>query len=179
MSVASISPVRRTTRVLAAVGLLLLLAVPAAAAYEGEVAKTVTITAPAGGIPCGVNTPVSATLLDSNGQPAGQAPVTWTFTKVVSSQDSIVDPNTTSNAQGVATTEVWLDCIAGDRRLEARSGDAVGGAVLGITGAPAGLPNTATQSLHSDATPAWTLALAGIAMLLGGILGIRTIVART
>ncbi len=170
----------KATGIVAAAGLMLLLAVPAVSAYEGEVAQTVTVTPPAGGVPCGVNTPVSATLIGKDGQPVADAPVTWSFTKVVSSQDSIVEPNTTSNAEGVATTEVWLDCIEGQRQLQAASGDAVGGAVLGVTGVPAGLPNTATSLSHGgDVTPPWTLALAGIAMLIGGIMGIRTIVART
>lgn len=163
----------RLARTLAAAGLLLAIAVPAVAAYEGQVAESVSVTTPTGVLPCKTEFPVSATILDANGLPIANADVTWTLTVVVSSQDAIVDTTTTTDADGVATTMVYLDCIVGDREVEARVGDAFAGAVLGITSA--GLPNTSTPT---NQTPPLMLALAGAAVLAGGILGLRSIVAR-
>ena len=170
-------------RTAAAAGLLLALAVPAVAAYEAEVPQSVTVTAPTGTLPCGTAFPVSATILDTNGTPVPGAEVTWSFKTFVSSQDSIVDLTTTSDANGVATTRVWLDCIVGERQVEARSGNAVGGAVLGITeagvaagtGGTGGLPSTSTPV---NQTPPLMLAFAGFAVVLGGVMGIRSIVAQ-
>jgi hypothetical protein len=163
----------RVGRTVAAAGLLLALAVPVVAAYEGQVAESVSVTTPSGTLPCGTEFPVSATVLDANGQPVTDSAATWSLTTVVSSQDSIVDTTTTTDANGVATTMVWLDCIVGDREIEARVGAAFGGAVLGITST--GLPNTSTPT---NQTPPLMLALAGAAVLAGGILGLRSIVAR-
>lgn len=163
----------RLARTMAAAGLLLALTVPAVAAYETPVAQSVSVAAPSGTLACKTEFPVSATILDANGQPIANTDVTWTLTTVVSSQDSIVDGTTTTDANGVATTNVWLDCIVGERQIEARVGDAFGGAVLAITSG--GLPNTSTPT---NQTPPLMLAIAGVAVVLGGILGLRSIVAR-
>ena len=168
--------IARVARLLAAAGLIAALSAPAVIGYQGEVAGTVTVTPPEGRIQCRTEAPVSATILNKDGQPIADTTVTWKLTTIVSSQDSIVNPTTTTDANGVATTRVWLDCIAGDRRIEARVGEAFGGAVLGVTGVGVGLPNTSTDA--SAGTPAWALAIAGAAVLVGAILGLRTIVAR-
>jgi hypothetical protein len=176
--------VRSGIRLAAATGgfLLFLVAAPAALAYEAEVAQSIVVTPPSGTLPCGAEFPVSATILDSNGQPIVGAEATWTLVVSISSKDAIVEVKTTTDANGVATTHVWLDCVVGERQVEARVGNAVGGAVLGITsqavqagGGTAGLPDTSTPH---DQTPPLLLALAGAAMLTGGVMGIRTIVAQ-
>ena len=175
---ARIVGVGRLGRALAATGLLLALAVPAVAAYETPVAQSVTVTAPSGTLACKTEIPVSATILDANGLPLANTAVTWSMTTAVSSQDAILDVTTTTDANGVATTKVYLDCIVGQRSVEARAGTAFGGAVLGITSVPAGtgsLPNTSTPS---NQTPPLLLALAGLAVVFGGALGIRSIVAQ-
>ena len=166
-------PKLRILRVLAATGLLALLVAPTVAAYETPVPQSVTVSVPSGTLPCGSPFAVSATVLDANGQPIADAEATWTLTTVVSSKDAVVDPTSITDANGVATNQVYLDCVAGEREVEARVGDAFGGAVLGITSA--GLPNTSTPPAQ---TPMWALALATAAVMLGGILGLRTIVAR-
>jgi hypothetical protein len=167
----------------AAAGLLLALAAPIVAAYEAEVPQSVTVTAPTGTLPCRSAFPVSATILDTSGTAVPGVEVTWTLKTVVSSQDAIVDVTTTSDANGVATTSVYLDCIVGERQVEARAGTAIGGAVLGITtagvaagtGGTGGLPNTSTPPSQ---TPPLMLAVAGFAVVLGGVMGIRSIVAQ-
>ena len=163
----------RVARTLAAAVLLLAFAVPAVAAYEGQVAESISVTVPSGTLPCNVPFPVSATVLDAAGLPVTDSAATWTLTTIVSSQDAIVDTTTITDSNGVATTMVVLDCIVGERVIEARVGDAFGGAVLGITAGS--LPNTSTPP---NQTPPLMLALAGVAIVFGGILGLRSIVAR-
>ena len=169
----------RFARIAAATGLLLALAAPVVAAYEAEVPQSVTVTAPTGTLPCRTAFPVSATILDTTGKAVPNVEVTWTLKTVLSSQDAILDVKTTSDANGVATTRVYLDCIVGERQVEARAGAALGGAVLGITsassGGKSGLPNTSTPS---NQTPPLLLAVAGMAVMVGGIMGMRTIVAQ-
>ena len=162
---------------LAGVAAVILALVTSATAlgYVTTPAAAVTIGTPGGTLQCGVNTTVTATIVDSAGKPIAGKPVDWSFTSSPSSADKINRTPTNTNADGVATTTVVLACVAGNRYLHAVA-DAVGAsAVLGVTAA--GLPNT--SALPSE-TPAQGLPLVGtllavLAMAVGGAFALRQI----
>ncbi len=144
--------------------LLTALAAPAVLGYAGQVTGQVSVSGPSGTIVCNTPVTVSATVLDVNGKPFDNTPVTWSFASGTAKPGDKISPTTsTTNASGVATTTVTLACVAGSRTVNATSGTFVGGAVLGITSA--GLPNTSTSV--PAGTPAWEFAIAALAVLAG------------
>ena len=105
-------------RVLAAGSLLVLAGALPVSAADPE-AASVTITVPTAPIACRVETEVSALVLDAAGATIAGKTVTWSIMPVASSQDSVVDYETTTGSQGVAITRIWIDCIPGARALSA------------------------------------------------------------
>jgi hypothetical protein len=112
----SMSHASRALRVLTAGSLLVIAgALPVSAA--DPTAATVTITVPDAPIVCRVETEVSALVLDAAGATIAGTTVTWSIMPVASSQDSVVEYETTTGSQGVATTRIWSDCTPGSLQL--------------------------------------------------------------
>lgn len=144
-------------------GGLLLAAVLAATAfgYAGEVAATVEVSGPSGPQAC--NTPITITALieDIDGNPIEGQPVTWSFVSGNVSGDTILDTTTTTNASGIATTQVQFACSPHSVTFQALADAATGTVVLAASGEA--LPRTDTAPASS--LPA--MALAALAVLIG------------
>jgi Bacterial Ig-like domain (group 1) len=143
-------------------GLLLATVVAATAiGYAGEVAATVEASGPSGLQAC--NTPITITALveDIDGKPIEGQPVTWSFLSGSVSGDTILDTETTTNASGIATTQVQFACSPRSVTIQALADDATGTMVLALSGE--GLPRTDTAPASS--LPA--MALAALAVLIG------------
>ena len=162
---------------LAGVAAVILALVTSATAlgYVTTVAAAVTVAGPGGTLQCGVNTTVTATIVDSAGKPIAGQPVDWSFTSSPSSADKINRTPTTTNADGVATTTVVLACVAGNRHLQAVADAVRASAVLGVTAA--GLPNTSTlpSETPTQGIPLVGTLLAVLAMAVGGAFALRQI----
>jgi hypothetical protein len=104
---------------------------------------------------------VTATIEDIDGNPIEGQPVTWSFLSGNISGDTILDTSTTTNANGVATTQMRFACSPHSVTFQAQADAATGTGVLGITGE--GLPRTDTATESSF--PA--MALAALAVLIG------------
>ncbi len=161
----------RVSRVAAASLLLLAVAAPAAFAYSGQIARTLTMNGPSGNVTCNSDVPVSTTVLDASGNAVGNQSVAWAFDAGDRDGDTVTTAATTTDGSGVASTSVRLACVAGQRTLFAHAGDAVGSLVLGVQAA--GLPRTDTQS-----EPNWTLIASVLVAFLGFALASRRILVR-
>ena len=148
---------------LAAVGaaalLLLSVAASAAIAYQGQIPTQVTVAGPQGTLICNRGVTLTATVLDSGGNPVDNQAVVWTFGAGQVAGDQIVTPSTITNASGVATTTVTLASVVGSRTIVATAGPASGQIVL-VLGKT--LPCTSTDPGSTDpgSTPLWPYALA-------------------
>jgi hypothetical protein len=169
------SRVTHALRVVASAWLLLLVGVIPAAAADPEPA-TVTITVPEAPIACRVETEVSALVLDAGGATIAGAAVTWSLMPVASSQDAVVEGETTTGSQGVATTRVWIDCIPGPRTLNATAGAVT--ASVDLTISTAGMPETSTRPSEvptsEGMTPISVALVAGSALAGLALFGLRT-----
>ena len=150
---------------------LALVSATTAFGYAAEVAAAVTVGGPGGTLECGVPITVTATIVDSAGNPISGQPVDWTFASSPSSADEINATPTTTDANGVATTTVTFACVSGNREIRATADGVAGEAVLGVTAV--GLPRADT--LPSEAPPFATL-LAALAVLVGGGIMVRRLV---
>lgn len=162
----------RLVRILAASALIVGLCVPAVAAADGPVAATITITPPAAPIVCRVETKVSALVLDAGGATIAGKTVTWEIMPFASSQDNW-SPNTSdTGSQGVATTEVWIDCIPGLRTLHAKADgvDQTVDLVVSDAGMPPATYAEAASASNGPAGPGLPLAAALAAAGLAGLL---------
>jgi len=140
---------------------LILIAAASVSAYSGQVAALVLASGPSGPQPCGTPITVTATVEDIDGNPIEGQPVTWSFLSGNVSGDTILDTSTTTNASGVATTQMKFACTPHSVRFQAAADAATGTGVLGITGE--GLPRTDTAT--DSSFPA--IALAALAVLIG------------
>lgn len=170
----------RVLRLVAAGALLVAAGAMPVAAADPTVA-TVTITVPQAAIACRVETEVSALVLDASGATIAGAIVTWSLMPVASSQDSVVDGETTTGSQGVATTRVWIDCIPGPRTVNATSGAVTTSVDLVIS--TAGMPDTSTQPPRDapageGATPIAAALVVGAALAGAALFGLRASRAR-
>ena len=168
----------RTTRALRAIAAGALLLVPGAlpVAAAEPAAATVTITVPEAPIVCRVETEVSALVLDASGATIAGATVTWSLMPVASSQDSVVEGETTTGSQGVATTRIWIDCIPGPRTLNATAGAVTASVDLVVS--TAGMPATSTEPPPSapagdDASPIAAALMIGAALAGVALFGLR------
>lgn len=153
---------------LAGVGLLLVTAT-ATLGYAEQVAGTVTVGT-VGAVTCTATVTFTATVLETGtNAPIEGQPVTFTFT-TSQTGDTIHTTTVNTNAAGVATTTITLECTPGNRTVTAAADNIVGSGVLGLTfaasAAPAsGLPNTSTGGAEIP-----SLFAAALAMGSGGIL---------
>lgn len=139
-------------------------------AYAGEVAAQVVANGPGGVLRCHRDLPLTATVVDKNGKAIEGQPVSWSITATPSSDDVLGNGTTITNANGVATTTINMDCVVGDRSVRATADDAFDD--IALTLSEAGLPGTFTAP--SNTTPAWALAAAALAVLVGaGLLARR------
>ena len=127
----------RVFRLVAAAGLASALVIPAAAVSAasplGPVPAFVTMELPTTPIVCQKEWDAYARVTDANGVRLTGVTVHWGMAPVVSSQDGITASESTTDANGLATTKVALDCLPGSRTLMAMAGTAQGQAVLPIS----------------------------------------------
>ena len=141
--------------------LLAVIAAATATGYSGQVAATVVVSGPSGPQAC--NTPITITALveDIDGNPIEGQPVTWSFESGNVAGDTILDTTTTTNANGIATTQVQFACSPHSVTIMALADDATGTMVLALSGE--GLPRTDTA--RGGSLPG--MALAALAVLVG------------
>ena len=133
----------RALRIVGASALIAALGVPAVAAAD-PVAATVTITVPGEPIVCHVETEVSALVVDAAGATIAGKTVAWSLMPFYSSQDAVVEYETTTGSQGVATTKIWIDCLEGPRTLNAAADDVTASVDLAVSAV--GMPETSTDA---------------------------------
>jgi len=152
----------RTTPLIGVLGglLLAIVAVASVAAYAGEVAATVRVNGPSSQV-CDTPITISATVEDLAGDPIEGQPVTWSFVSGNVAGDVILDTTTTTNANGVATTQVRVSTTPHTVTILAQADDASGTIVIDLR--CAGLPGTNTAPESS----AMAMILAAFAVLLG------------
>ena len=122
---------------------MLLTAAVSAFGYTGEVPATATVSV-AGTVACSDTFAVSSTFLDVEGVAVEGLAVDWSFVTTQSSDDTIHDTSTTTDAAGVATTTVTLAAVPGDRRIGVQAGDVSASAVVSQSCAGLTLPRTST-----------------------------------
>jgi hypothetical protein len=144
-------------------GLVLSVLVAASvAAYSGQVAGTVEVSGPSGAQPCNTPITVTSTVLETaSGDPIEGQPVEWSFVSGNVAGDTILDTTTTTNADGVATTQVRFACSPHSVTIQAVADDVMGTAVLNTSGDA--LPRTDTVS--GSSLPG--ILLAALAVLIG------------
>lgn len=150
-------------------GLLALILTATVAAYAGQVAATVEVSAPSGAQTCGVPITLTAVIQDIDGKPIEGQLVTWSFQSGNITGDQILRTTSTTNASGIATTRIQLACTAHSVTVQATA-DEASGTVLAISSGK-GLPRTDTLDGGTSTTLA--VVLAGFAVLLGSGMIVR------
>lgn len=151
--------------------LLTMFAVASVAAYAGEVAATVEASGPSGPQACGTPITITSRVEDAAGSPIEGQPVEWSFLSGNVTGDTILDTNTTTNASGVATTQVQLACVPHTVTVQALADLATG--TLALTSSGEGLPRTDTAPASN--LPA--IVLAALAVIAGSGLILRRLAA--
>jgi hypothetical protein len=136
---------------------LLVLAVPAAVAYNGEVANQVDVSG-GGQFLCPASRTLTATVVDLDGKPLEGVAVTWSTGTV-----------TTTNAQGQASITVTVTATG---VITASTAEAVGSVTLtcinpqGGVGGSIGLPrtDTAIPTVVSPSLVSWVLLFGVVAV---------------
>jgi hypothetical protein len=151
-------------------GLLLTFAVAITAlGYAGQVAATVTVSAPSGSQPCGTPITVTAVFQATGGALISAEPVTWSFGSGNVSGDTILITNSTTNTNGVATTSVQFACSPHGVVLDATGGGMTGTVAITVTGQA--LPRTDI----APSTSIFAIVLAALAVLIGSGMMLRRI----
>jgi hypothetical protein len=154
--------------------LLAMIAAATVAGYAGQVVATIEVSGPLGQLSCDTPISITARVEDINGDPIEGQSVTWSFDSGNVSGDTILDTTTTTNASGIATTQVQLTCSPHSVTLLAAADDATGSIVLTITGAggvlgTTGLPRTDTSM--GTSLPAMALGVLAVLIGSGTVLG--------
>ena len=153
-------------------GMLLALVVAGTvAAYVGQVVATVEVSAPSGAQACNTPITVTASLVDVNGVVVDARDVVWSFESGNVTGDTIVDASTTTNANGITTTQVRFACSPHSVVLAATADAVTGTVVIAVSGA--GLPRTDT----APGSSILVMVLAGFAVLIGSSTILRRIAA--
>lgn len=148
-----------------------MVAVASVAAYAAEVAATVEASGPSGAQACGTPIAITSRVEDVAGRPIEGQPVEWSFLSGDVTGDTILDTNTTTNATGVASTQVQLACVPHTVTIQAMADLASG--TLALTSSGEGLPRTDTALASS--LPATVLA--ALAVIAGSGLILRRLAA--
>jgi hypothetical protein len=144
-------------------GLMLTLFVSASvAAYSGQVAATVTVSAPSGVQACKSPVTLTALVQDQAGAAIGGQSVAWSFTSGDVPSDRMLDTSTVTNASGIATTRATFACSKRSVTIGATADGVGGSAVVALSGIA--LPSTDTAP---NETPSTSVALAALGVLLG------------
>lgn len=130
-------------------------------AYAGQVAATVEGSGPSGPQACGAPITLTSRVEDIDGNPIEGQPVAWSFVSGNVAGDSILDTSTTTNANGVATTQAQFACSPHTVTFGVLADDANGTIVVVVSGQ--GLPRTDTTPESSFGV----MALAALAVLIG------------
>jgi hypothetical protein len=154
---------RRFTRLSTVLGgpILALLITGIVLGYSGEIAASVEMSAPSGPQPCGTPITITALIQDIDGKPIEGQPVTWSFESGNVAGDTILDTTTTTNANGIATTQVQFACVPHTVTFGAVADLASGSVAVVVSGQ--GLPRTDTAPESSFAV----MALAALAVAIG------------
>jgi len=129
--------------------------------YAGQIAATVAMSAPSGPQTCGLPLTISATVQETGGALISGQPVAWSFSAGNVAGDKILTANSTTNANGVATTRIELACSAHSVTVAAVADEITGTVVVQSSGK--GLPRTDTAPTSSFLA----IALAALAVLVG------------
>lgn len=160
----------RWLALIAGISLALAMSISQVAAVSGNPATSLAVNGPSGTVNCGAPTTVRVTVLNAAGKPIAGQPVDWTIT-AASSKDTINGTPTMTDASGVATTTVTLDCVVGQRTVRATADGVSGESVLAVTSAS--LPVTTATV---DGSPISNLPIAPIAAFLAVLAGAGIIV---
>lgn len=141
--------------------LLAMIAVASVAAYAGQVAATVEVSGPSGAQACGTPITITAVIQDVDGNLIDGQPVAWSFVSGNLSGDKILDTSSTTDADGVATTQVEFACSPHSVTIGAVADASSGSVVVSTSGE--GLPRTDTAPQSSMPL----MLLAALAVLIG------------
>jgi hypothetical protein len=155
---------RRHLRTIAAIlggSVLALVATVSVLGYAGQVAATVQMSAPSGPQTCGLPLTISATVAQTGGGLISGQPVAWSFSSGNITGDQILTASSTTNANGVATTQIQLACTAHSVTVAAVADSITGTVVVQSSGKS--LPRTDTAPTSSFLA----IVLAALAVLVG------------
>ncbi len=118
-----------------------------------DVAARLILTLPATPIVCRTQTEISVRVLDAGGATLAGKVVTWSIMPFASTLDSWTDDGSVTGSQGVATTQVWIDCVPGRRAINASVDGVTASADLVIS--DQGMPGaTVEPSVPAETAPA-------------------------
>ncbi|MCJ7712677.1 MAG: Ig-like domain-containing protein [Chloroflexi bacterium] len=146
---------------------LALALVTSVAAYAGQVAGTVEVSGPSGAQPCGTPLTVTALVQETGGALIEGQSVSWSFQSGNVSGDKVLTATSTTNASGVATSQIQLACSPHSVVLGAVADEITGTTTIASSGE--GLPRTDTAPTSSSLA----LLLAGMAVLVGAGMMLR------
>jgi hypothetical protein len=112
--------------------------------YAGQVAATVTVSAPSGAQNCGVKLKVSALIQENGGTLISDQPVAWAWVSGNGTGDSFSPASSTTDANGIATTYVTFGCGPAHSAVLGASADAAAGQVV-VQSNGKSLPRTDTD----------------------------------
>ena len=147
---------------LAAGTALVLIVAGVALGYAGEVAATVSVTAPSGAQNCGVALKVSAEIQDVDGNLIADQPVIWGFISGNGAGDKFSPATGTTNHNGIATTYVTFGCGPAHSAVLGATADAASGTVV-VQSNGKSLPRTDTD----PGNPGLSTLLAALAVVGG------------
>ena len=143
-------------------GAILSLAVAATVVgYAGQVAGTVSVSAPSGAQACGTPITITALVQETGGALIEGQPVDWAFASGNVTGDTIGTTPTTTNASGIATTTATFACSPHGVVLSATADQITGTVAVDVSGEA--LPRTDT----APATAFPAMLLAALAVVLG------------
>jgi hypothetical protein len=118
-------------------------------------AAKLTITLPSAPIACGHLTEVSVLATDGAGATIAGKTVAWTLMPFASTQDSWTDMESVTGSQGVAMTQVWIDCVPGRRTINVSADGVTASADLAISeeGMPAATAPVASEPASGTTAP--------------------------
>ena len=163
---------------LAASAVFSLLATASVLAYDGQVAATISVAGPAGNVSCGTSSTLHATVLDTNGNPDTDVPVSWSFSSGDIGGDKFSPNPSITNSSGVATTTVTWACPASSTtsnrvvHIDATTVPDILGSIA-VTVTVKGLPSTSTDPA-SGTSPLAVLA-AAFAVIAGSWIILRRV----
>lgn len=147
----------------------------AVVAYSGQVAGQVVVSGPDFIIACGYDWQIKAHITESGtGNPIEGQPVHFELVSTPDPSDTLSPADTTTNANGNASTTLHVTATAGVRTIKATADDVSG--TFQVDCEEGGLPPTSVAGVADEPAPQfnWALLAAIGAVIAGfGILGVR------